>query len=110
MRRANRLLRAYHRAVPFPRRLLTEGEEIVLDLRPHWIALVKPILWTVVIGSVTGLIYVKIGGKTDTKHVLQLVIVGIAFVLWIPMALWPAIAPASSRSIRRRYRWRRSTT
>jgi uncharacterized membrane protein YdbT with pleckstrin-like domain len=77
--------------VPFPRRLLTEGEEIVLDLRPHWIALVKPIVWTIVIGSVTGLIYVKIGGKTDTKHVLQLVIVGIAFVLWIPMAFWPAI-------------------
>jgi uncharacterized membrane protein YdbT with pleckstrin-like domain len=27
----------------FPRRLLVEGEELVLDLRPHWIALVGPI-------------------------------------------------------------------
>jgi uncharacterized membrane protein YdbT with pleckstrin-like domain len=27
----------------FPRRLLVEGEELVLDLRPHWIALVAPI-------------------------------------------------------------------
>jgi uncharacterized membrane protein YdbT with pleckstrin-like domain len=26
----------------FPRRLLVEGEELVLDLRPHWIALVAP--------------------------------------------------------------------
>ncbi len=26
----------------FPRRLLIEGEELVLDLRPHWIALVLP--------------------------------------------------------------------
>ena len=25
----------------FPRRLLVEGEELVLDLRPHWIALVR---------------------------------------------------------------------
>lgn len=28
--------------MPFPRRLLIEGEELVLDLRPHWIALVPP--------------------------------------------------------------------
>lgn len=27
----------------FPRRLLVEGEELVLDLRPHWIALVAPV-------------------------------------------------------------------
>jgi uncharacterized membrane protein YdbT with pleckstrin-like domain len=27
--------------VAFPRRLLVEGEELVLDLRPHWIALVR---------------------------------------------------------------------
>ena len=28
--------------MPFPRRLLIEGEELVLDLRPHWISLVAP--------------------------------------------------------------------
>ncbi len=27
----------------FPRRLLSEGEDVVLDLRPHWIALVLPV-------------------------------------------------------------------
>ena len=27
----------------FPRRLLSEGEELVLDLRPHWIALAAPV-------------------------------------------------------------------
>src|SRR5919108_205383 len=31
----------------FPRRLLVEGEELVLDLRPHWIALVMPAIATV---------------------------------------------------------------
>ena len=30
----------------FPRRLLVPGEELVLDLRPHWIALVLPALAT----------------------------------------------------------------
>lgn len=34
--------------MPFPRRLLIEGEELVLDLRPHWIALVGPVVVTVV--------------------------------------------------------------
>lgn len=77
--------------MPFPRRLLTEGEEVILDLRPHWIALLKPVFWTVVIGVITGLLYAKIGGKTDTKQVLQWIVIGIAFVLWIPLALVPAI-------------------
>ncbi len=28
----------------FPRKLLNDGEELVLDLRPHWIALTRPVL------------------------------------------------------------------
>jgi len=32
----------------FPRRLLIEGEELVLDLRPHWIALALPGFVTIV--------------------------------------------------------------
>jgi uncharacterized membrane protein YdbT with pleckstrin-like domain len=32
----------------FPRRLLIAGEELVLDLRPHWIALALPVLVAVV--------------------------------------------------------------
>jgi uncharacterized membrane protein YdbT with pleckstrin-like domain len=32
----------------FPRRLLIEGEELILDLRPHWIALTLPTLAAVV--------------------------------------------------------------
>ena len=30
--------------MPFPRRLLIEGEELVLDRRPHWVALIGPAL------------------------------------------------------------------
>jgi membrane protein YdbS with pleckstrin-like domain len=33
--------------MPFPKRLLVPGEELVLDLRPHWIALVLPTLATI---------------------------------------------------------------
>ena len=51
--------------MPFPRRLLTEGEEIVIDARPHWIALVGPVVVTLLLiaGSSYGLVKVddKIG-------------------------------------------------
>ena len=30
----------------FPRKLLADHESLVFDLRPHWIALVPPIFWT----------------------------------------------------------------
>lgn len=33
----------------FPRHLLTEDEELVLDLRPHWIALVGPSIVTILL-------------------------------------------------------------
>jgi membrane protein YdbS with pleckstrin-like domain len=44
----------YRPRMPFPKRLLVPGEELVLDLRPHWIALFLPGLatvGTVLIGS-----------------------------------------------------------
>jgi uncharacterized membrane protein YdbT with pleckstrin-like domain len=35
--------------MPFPKRLLTTDEEVILDLRPHWIALVGPIAVVVLV-------------------------------------------------------------
>ena len=40
----------------FPPRLLTEGEEIILDLKPHWVALLFPLFWTLVSGAAFGFI------------------------------------------------------
>jgi uncharacterized membrane protein YdbT with pleckstrin-like domain len=77
--------------VPFPRRLLTEDEEIILDLQPHWIALVGPFLWTIFIGAITGIVWVKTGDVSDVRRVLRLIEMGLAFVAWIPVAGMPAI-------------------
>ena len=64
--------------MPFPRRLLTSDEELVLDLRPHWIALVGPVVVTILLiaGVIVGV------AKVNTKGV-QWVIEGIAVVLFI---------------------------
>jgi len=70
---------------------LTEGEEIVLDLRPHWIALLKPVAGTIGIGSVAGLFWVWAGPESDVVNQMRLGIVVIAFLLWIPFAAVPAV-------------------
>jgi uncharacterized membrane protein YdbT with pleckstrin-like domain len=45
--------------VAFPRRLLTDHEELILDLRPHWIALAGPVLLGVVLlaGLIVALVF-----------------------------------------------------
>jgi uncharacterized membrane protein YdbT with pleckstrin-like domain len=35
--------------VPYPRKLLNEGEDVVLDLRPHWSTLASPVVAVVVV-------------------------------------------------------------
>ena len=64
--------------MPFPRRLLTSDEELVLDLRPHWIALVGPVVVTALLIAAVILGVVEI----NTKGV-QWVIEGLAVVLFI---------------------------
>jgi uncharacterized membrane protein YdbT with pleckstrin-like domain len=61
----------------FPRRLLIEGEELVLDLRPHWIALVMPALATVLTLAVMIVLY-----ETFEEGILD-TIVGIAGTLFL---------------------------
>jgi uncharacterized membrane protein YdbT with pleckstrin-like domain len=51
----------------FPKRLLIEGEQLVLDLRPHWIALVMPVFGTIAILVVMVLLYSRTNiGWLDT--------------------------------------------
>lgn len=63
----------------FPRRLLIEGEELVLDLRPHWIALALPTLVAVLalVGAVIGI--------TQTGLDLWFLIAFLAIVVVYPL-------------------------
>lgn len=76
----------------FPRRLLTEGEEIILDLRPHWKALIGPVFWTIAIGVLTGLGYVSMW-ESDVQGALRIALVVVALAVWlrwagIPLVRW----------------------
>lgn len=73
--------------MPFPRRLLIEGEELVLDLRPHWIALVMPGVVTalVVIGYLVALGYAPDEGAGRSAIVWGGLVLGLAVLVWYPL-------------------------
>ena len=71
----------------FPRRLLIEDEELILDLRPHWIALVGPIAVTVlvVIGWIVALIYAPEDGTGRSAVIWGALGIGALVLLWYPL-------------------------
>jgi uncharacterized membrane protein YdbT with pleckstrin-like domain len=53
--------------VAFPKKLLTSDEELVLDLRPHWIALVPPVFVTILLIAAVIVAYSQINGNGTLK-------------------------------------------
>jgi membrane protein YdbS with pleckstrin-like domain len=71
--------------VPFPRRLLTSDEQIVLDTRPHWIALAGPVAVTVLLiaGLVAALVSIHgSGGGNSVLRWIVVVVVAVVFVAY----------------------------
>lgn len=64
--------------MPFPRKLLNEGEDIVLDLHPHWWFFVKPVLAVVV--SVVAAVALR---GADNLVVLALIALVLISVAWL---------------------------
>lgn len=71
----------YRPAMPFPKRLLVPGEELVLDLRPHWIALFLPALATIAIVLGGFLIISKVDGFAINVILVAMAILLIAYPL-----------------------------
>src|SRR5687767_7637477 len=74
----------------YPRKLLSEGEEIVLETRTHWKALVLPVIELVVILAVTGFV---LGVYDDRPTGATWGIVGVAallvlFTFVLPLLRW----------------------
>lgn len=71
----------------FPRRLLIEGEELILDLRPHWIALVGPVVATLLVVGVWIFALPRLPGSGTLRDTLfwALVAVGVLALLWYPV-------------------------
>ena len=70
----------------FPRRLLVDGEELVLELRPHWIALALPTLMTIGVVAIGFWLISKFDGTMTwvlfTVMVILLIIYPIRKLIW----------------------------
>jgi membrane protein YdbS with pleckstrin-like domain len=81
----------------FPKRLLVDGEELILDLRPHWIALVGPAIVAVV--SLFGWIFLP-GRVHGSAHSFVFWLVTAAAVILIAWyVVRPVIAWATSHFV-----------
>ncbi len=69
------------RAMGFPRRLLVDGEELVIDLRPHTVALVAPALVGLLV--VAGWIFAAM--RWDGIPVWVVFAAGVFVLLWYPL-------------------------
>jgi uncharacterized membrane protein YdbT with pleckstrin-like domain len=71
--------------MPFPNKLLADDEQLVFDLKPHWIELLYPIFWTAVVAVVAYLAQNIAGDNGRAREVILVVAIG----LW----LWLAVVP-----------------
>jgi uncharacterized membrane protein YdbT with pleckstrin-like domain len=73
----------------FPKSLLADHEKLIFDLRPHWVSLVPPALWTVVllIGSIAAAKWVY---DSDGEYQWWEIAITIAFLgAWYVLAVLP---------------------
>ncbi|MDQ6927194.1 MAG: PH domain-containing protein [Actinomycetota bacterium] len=68
--------------MPFPRSFLNDGEEVVLDLRPHWVFMTWPAV--ALLGSLVVAIFVdsKTGSDFVIIPMLGVVVVALVWFLW----------------------------
>ena len=73
--------------MPFPRRLLIENEELVLELRPHWIAIVVPAIVTILVvaGWILALTYAPDDGTSRSIVVWGASAIGVFLLITFPV-------------------------
>ncbi len=68
--------------MPFPRRLLTEDEEVVVEIRPHWAFLGKPLVTAVAVVALSIAVMVAFSGAAPAVLYVLLVLVACS-ALWL---------------------------
>jgi uncharacterized membrane protein YdbT with pleckstrin-like domain len=76
--------------MPFPRQLLADHEEVLFDLKPHWVAIVPSVLWTV------AALIVLFGGYWAAEQIFdndptgaKMVVGAVVTIAWIVFAVAP---------------------
>jgi uncharacterized membrane protein YdbT with pleckstrin-like domain len=69
--------------VPYPRKLLNEGEEIALDLRPHWWYFAKHIVFGIVLFLLIGVIVFTTSGDAQKYLSIPWGVVALVYAVWL---------------------------
>lgn len=72
----------------YPRRLLTEGEEVIREFRPHWRLLVFPFFWTLLFGAAIALTW----NYPPDVEAFDWGITALAIVAFLKMGFYPFIS------------------
>ena len=76
----------------FPRSLMADHEKMIFELRPHWIALVPSVLWTLALGVALFLGYEAAEAiLDDDPSTAKSIVGGIVTIAWLLLALLPAL-------------------
>jgi uncharacterized membrane protein YdbT with pleckstrin-like domain len=71
----------------YPKRLLTDGEHVVREFRPHWRMLFMPAAWTVLlVGAAIATHFLP-----PENSVFDLVITAAALIAWLPLGFYPFV-------------------
>jgi uncharacterized membrane protein YdbT with pleckstrin-like domain len=81
--------------VPFPRRLLAERERLILDLRPHWIALILPGIVAVLIVAAEILLFALF----DPPALIGWAVILVGIVLFVAIPVRAALTWATSHFV-----------
>ncbi len=72
--------------VPFPRKLLNDNEDVIMDLRPHWSTLTRPVAAVVGAAAITIVLAVVVGGYVGLVGVALIVAAaawfGLRYLRW----------------------------
>ena len=72
----------------YPQRLLTEGEEVIREFRPHWRLLVFPLFWTLLFGAVIGVTW----NVAPDVAIFDWVVTAAAVLLFLKLGFYPFIS------------------
>lgn len=67
--------------MPFPRKLLNEGEDVILDLRPHWRVLAKPALSVVLAAALVLVVANRIDHEAPAYAAVVVLLAALAWLL-----------------------------
>ena len=69
--------------MPYPKKLLNEGEEVALDLRPHWWYFAKQILTGIPLFIIVILIFAELSKSPRKYTLLFWAVIAVAWAAWL---------------------------